>query len=562
MDRAPVAAWRRLIFLVLGMALVGSLEAGLAVAQQPAEAVLRVQQRYYPASLDPQASSGLEFSAILGANYEGLTRLDENLEIAPGAADSWEFDEEGMVLTFHLRDGLVYSDGTPLTAARFADAIRRGCDPNVIGDYQHILFDIVGCQEFASLYAEVDEGTPVPIDDLAAYEEARASVGVRDVDDRTLEVRLTHAAPYFPAIASLPIVFPVKLEGIEQGGEGWQQDPAHLVGNGPFQIVRMEPDQLVVFAPNERYWRGRPHLDRLEYVFVADSAVALEAYQAGDLDIIAVDAGLLPYIEEDAALSQELVRVEAASTSYLSVNLIQEPFADRKVREAFAYAFDRETYCTLLRGGACIPALSWIPPELPGHIDTKAYAFDPEQARQALAESSYGGPEQLPEITYVYWVEDPLIAEWSEWIAGQYRDVLGVELALQPMEGKALVEAMSDPTTYPQMVVTGWVQDYPDPQNWLSVYWTCASTFAQDAGYCNREFDTLVEAADRELNPIVRQALYEEASELLVADVPGVFLSHGVFHYLVKPEVTGIVTTPIDASWPGLTASLLTIDVE
>lgn len=546
-----------LLALLLGMPLAMD----RASAETPDEAVLRVHQRYYPGSLDPQMSSGLEFAAILSANYEGLTRLDENLDVVPGAADSWEFDDEGTVLTFHLRDDLRYSDGTPLTAARFADAIRRGCDPNIVGDYQHILFDIAGCQEFAALYLESGESTPVPVDDLAAYEEARAAVGVRELDEQTLELVLTHAAPYFPAIASMPIFSPVKQELIAEGGEGWWQDPALLVGNGPFRITRLEPDQLVVFAPNEHYWAGRPRLDRLEFVYVADSAAALEAYRVGDLDIVALDSALLPSVTEDAALSQELVTVEAAATSYLSLNLIQEPFADRKVREAFAYAFDRETYCNLLRGGGCIPALSWIPPEIPGHITTNAYAFDPERARQALAESSYGGPEQLPEITFVYWVEDPLSADWGEWIAGQYRDVLGVEIVLQPLEGQVMVEAMSDPATYPQMVITGWVQDYPDPQNWLSVYWTCAASFAQDAGYCNREFDAIVVQADRELDPAKRQALYEEASRLLVEDVPGVFLSHGVFHYLVKPEVTGIVTTPLDANWPGQTASLLTVDV-
>jgi oligopeptide transport system substrate-binding protein len=111
------------------------------------------------------------------------------------------------------------------------------------------------------------------------------------------------------------------------------------------------------------------------------------------------------------------------------------------------------------------------------------------------------------------------------------------------------------------MTLTGWIQDYPDPQNWLSVYWACRTSFAQDVGFCDPKFDTLVAQADREPDPTERQMLYEQAGRLLVDDVPGVFVSHAVFLYLVKPSVTGDTPTPIDAGWPGQTTSLLTVSV-
>jgi oligopeptide transport system substrate-binding protein len=294
---------------------------------------------------------------------------------------------------------------------------------------------------------------------------------------------------------------------------------------------------------------------------VADSSVALEAYRAGDLDFVSLDAGQLGAANNEAQLRPELVLVPGASTGYLSFNLTREPFTDTRVREAFAYAFDRQTYCDLLRDGGCVPALSWVPPGIPGHVATDAYAFDPDKARQALASSTYGGPERISEITFAYWVEEPTEAAIAEWIAGQYRDILGIEITLQPLEGKTLVAAMSEPATYPQIVRAAWIQDYPDPQNWLSVYWACTASFAQDIGYCNPNFDDLVAQADRELDRDERLALYEEAGRLLIAEVPGVFVSHGIFSYLVKPAVTGYTPTPQDAGWPGHTASLLTVDV-
>jgi oligopeptide transport system substrate-binding protein len=256
-----------------------------------------------------------------------------------------------------------------------------------------------------------------------------------------------------------------------------------------------------------------------------------------------------------------LLRYPAAFTLVLSLNQTKEPFQDKKVREAFAYAFDRAAYCREVQQATCVPTLTWIPEGVPGHIETDAYAFDPEKARSALAESSYGGPEQLPEITWYYPTEDPTAQQIAEWLAKQYDAVLGVELTLAPTEAEAL-DAMFyvDAATWPQLAFSGWTQDYPDPQNWLSIYWTCGSTiYAGFVGYCNPEFDDLVARADAEPDSAVRLALYEEAGGLLVADAPAVFLLNGTNVALVKPGVTGYVTTPRDL-WPGW-ASPLTLDV-
>ncbi len=545
-----------LVTMMLGMILAGN----AAVASSPQAHVLRVQQAYFPQSLDPQQSSGTFLGTVLGANYEGLTRLDNTLNAVPAAAETWEVDDTLTTWTFKLRPNLTYSDGSPLTAERFADAVRRTCDPNVGADYQAILFDVAGCQAFATLFSPSESGTP-STRDVATYDAARSNVGVRAIDDCTLVIQLTHPAPYFLAITSLAIFYPAKEELIARGGERWWADPALQIGNGPFQITGLVPDQRITLTANPLYWHGRPKLDQLEYVYEADTGVALKSYRAGDLDIISVVSDFLPSIESDARLRQELVQIPAASTGYLSFNLTTPPFTDKHVREAFSYAFDRDSYCQQLRSGGCEPALSWIPPDVPGAIETDAYAFDPSRAQQALASSAYGSPEALPRIAFAYWVDDPSEKVKVEWIAQRYREILGIDIVLQPMGGDELVAAMSDVATSPQMVLAGWVQDYPDPQNWLSVYWGCQTSFALDVGFCDPRFDTLIDQADREADPAERLGLYQQAGEILVSDVPGVFLSHGIFLYLVKPEVTGNTPTSIDAGWPGQTTSLLTADV-
>jgi oligopeptide transport system substrate-binding protein len=512
--------------------------------------VIRIHQPTYPDVFDPQKSSYVNEIAVLLLNYEGLTKQNPQGEAIPAAAEAWEFNEGGDVITFTLRDNLTYSDGSPLTSERFAYALERNCDPATAGEYQSILFEVIGCADFASTL----------VTDTAAYEAAREALGVETPDDRTLVVRFTNPAPYATYLMGLWVTYPAKEELIEEGGESWWQNAQYHVGNGPFRITDIQEDSLITFDPNENYWEGPPAAGGIEYVYQGDSAVALAAYQQGDLDIVSLDPSQLPQIESDPQLSEQLVRYPTAFTTQLQFKLNDEPFNDPKVREAFAYAFDRETWCTVVRNNDCVPTLTWIPEGLPGSVETDKFAFNPDAARQALAESSYGGAEGLPEITFTYSNDDPATQPRVEWIAGQYRDILGINLTLQPVEGTALTGLKKDNSTYPQMSTGGWIQDYPDPQNWLSVYWRSDATFAQRVQYKNEEFDRLTREADTLVGDEARRLeLYEQAHQILIDEQPGVNLHNAAAIYLVKPEVTGYEESPSDVEWPGLFGSNHTI---
>ena len=241
------------------------------------------------------------------------------------------------------------------------------------------------------------------------------------------------------------------------------------------------------------------------------------------------------------------------------MGLNQEPFNDKKVREAFAYAIDRETLCAELRSGDCLPTVTFVAPGLPGAIETTQYAFDPAAAQQALAESSYGGPDNLPEIKLYYNSDYEERGDQSEWIAGQIRDVLGVELTIEPLEGASLTALRTDPKTHPQLLYFGsWYQDYPDPQNWLSAVWTCDSSL-NNVGYCNEEYDTLTKEGDTTIDPAARLAAYEQASQILTDDAPAAFLVNPSGIFVVNPAVTGYTPTPSEVEWPGSASSLMTI---
>jgi oligopeptide transport system substrate-binding protein len=505
-----------------------------------------------PETLDPQHSDLGQWSMSGGLDYEGLTRIDEELQPIPGAAESWEFSPDGTTVTFHLRHGLVFSDGVPVTAEHFRYAAERVCSPELSSRSRGELAELIGCE------ALFNAG-----DDAAAAAAAKAAFGVRVLDDQTLEYQFTRPAPYFPAQAAGWRTIPLRQELIEAGGPNWWANPATRIGNGPFRLVEYnadEPDQRVVYARNETYWGGHTKLDAIEFVFIDHGDPAIEGYRRGELDVIWPRSQMIPALEADPALSRDLVPLPIAGTVFFHFNQTREPFQDPRVREAFAYAFDREDYCGK-RYDLCTPTLSMVPPGAPGSIETDAYAFDPDRARQALAESSYGGPEHLPEITWYYEEGSEADLRNAQWYFEQYRQVLGVELKLVPIDWETLDALYGEPATVPQLHWSVWWAG-SDPRSWF-VFWRCDSTYDSGEGYCNPALDALLDRADTELDPDRRVALYEEAGRMLVADAPAIFVHTDYSTVLVKPSVVGYSrTTPyVNGNWPGW-MNLMTVDVE
>ena len=322
--RARGAALLLLVLLVvLGLpAAVALGQEATPSAQAAQEHVLRIGRVGLNPTFDPQRN---DWSFVVPAlAYEGLTMLDEQLNVVPAAAESWEFSDDGLTVTFHLRDGLTYNDGSPLTAERFRYAVERVCDPRTGAPYVNFVFNIAGCEAFAtSLPAtEGGEGTPVATPgaaELAAYDEARANLGVRALDDRTLEIELVHPAGYLPAIAALSLLAPVPQEVVEADPDGWWLDPANWISNGPFQVSVMDrdlPDQSVHFVPNEHYWGfadTQPRLQEIIYRYFDSDDESLAAYLRGELEVSRVPYpyGGQPDIADDPHLSQELLRIPA-----------------------------------------------------------------------------------------------------------------------------------------------------------------------------------------------------------------------------------------------------------
>ncbi len=247
---------------------------------------------------------------------------------------------------------------------------------------------------------------------------------------------------------------------------------------------------------------------------------------------------------------------------------LKAPFTDQKVREAFAMALDRDGWVTDVLKGLGSPTLTWIPKGFPGYQDGETrWGFDPAAAVQALTDAGYKaeggkliGPDgKAIDITATFSDTPRNRTRW-EWLIAKWKEVLGVEITLNPVESTTYTALTKDIETAPQMFILGWCADYPDPQNWLSVYWKTGG-FGERIGYSNPEFDALVNEADTTTDPAKRAELYQQAQDLLVAGAPVAFMWNNVNTYLVKPWVKGAVLTPQDSGWPGIQVPLsITID--
>jgi oligopeptide transport system substrate-binding protein len=355
------------------------------------------------------------------------------------------------------------------------------------------------------------------------------------------------------------VAFPAKEENITTGGENWWNSSKFQTGNGPYILKSLEPFVRGYFTPNPNYWGGVASVD-IEFSYITASEVAFEAYKNNEFDIITAAAEDVATIKSDPQLSTELMQYAGSCTYAVMFHQLKEPFTDQKVREAFTLAFDRDTWVHDVLKDVGAPTLTWIPKGYPGYKEGETrWAFDPEKAKAALAASTYGSVDKLPPIELTF-ADNPRNRTRYEWLAAKWKEVLGVDVKLNPVEPTTYTALTKDVETAPLAFILGWCADYPDPQNWLSVYWKTGG-FGERIAYSNADFDTLVNQADVELDPAKRADLYQQAQDVLLDSIPGGFIWNSINSYLVKPWVKGVITTPQDADWAGsINPAGITID--
>jgi oligopeptide transport system substrate-binding protein len=522
---------------------------------------LKVNTASFPDNLDPQQMSFNNEIAHGHLVYEGLTTLDKDLKTIPGAAEKWAYNADATEITFTLRKGLMYSDGSLLNAKRFEFSILRNIDPATGGEYASITDDIAGAAAWRG--ADLKKATPEELTKLKAGVKVQAldaaGAACKDyaqADCMTLKIGLAQSAPYFHVVAGLWVTYPAKEEVIKAGGDKWWLSAKNHIGNGPYVWQTLEEKQKSVFIPNTYYWGGAPKYN-IEYRYIVDSAVAFAAYKNNEFDVVVLAAEDLKTVKADPVLSKEAQIYPGACTFAVMFHQLKEPFTDPKVRAAFSYATDRDGYVKDVLKDLGAATLTWIPKGYPGYdASEKRWGYDPAAAKKAIEESTYKSVDKLPEIT-ISFSDSPRNRTRFEWLANKYKEVFGptLKVKLNPVEATAYTALTKDIKTAPQMFLLGWCADYPHQQNWLSVYWMTGA-FGERIGYSNKDLDALMKKADSTVDQTAAADLYAQAQKMLTDGVPVAFLYNSVNSYLAKPWVKGFNLTPQDHVFPGDTTPL------
>lgn len=478
-----------------------------------------------PDGIDPGITNNSFASVFLVNCFEGLATYDSTGSVVPGLAESWEISDDGTVYTFHLRDGLKWSDGSPLTANDFVYSYKRVLDPATGAQYVNMLTDYVAGA--AELYA--GEGS-------------EEDLGIRAVDDQTLEITLKQPASWFIDMLTMWVWDPVQEATITANGDQWTNSADTYVCNGPFKISDMSMGEYVELSKNENYWDAENvTLNKITLRYVLDTATALSAYESGEVDGI----NTIP-ASDVARLKAEGAGVQTAAsfgTTYYNINCSKAPYDNPLVRKALNLAVDRQAIIDNVMQVEATPAFNLIGP---GYIvdgvdfsegDSTwglSNTADVEAAQAALAEAGYPNGEGFPTLQLSYYSSDT-VKKMTEALAEMLETNLGIEVEITSSDWAVFYEDVQAGNY--ELAAMGWSADYLHPMSFLPLLKT--NDVSNNVFYSNPDYDALVEQVMTESDPAKGWELMKEAEALAMADYPMLNLFYKASNYAMKDYVTG-----------------------
>ena len=464
-----------------------------------------------------------ETNGMQGSVWEPLVWLDADFNSYPGGADSWETSADGLTWTFHLRPTAKWSDGTPVTADDWVFAIQRMLSPEIANPYGWFYFGIKNAETYQKGEVGVEE------------------LGVAKVDDTTIQITTATPIPYFlQVVGFLPTIAPKHM--IEQHGDAWADSPETALSNGPFIIKEWNKGKDIVYVPNPEY--DGPFKPKVEQVIATllpqADAPLLPMFQAGEIDtIVGLRGPQLSQALADPNMANQVEKYPSFTTFYMFFDTQNPPFNDLKVRQAISHAIDRESISTAVMQGLEIPAYSMLPGGFPcsqaDNPDIRAIqAYDPEKAKQLLAEAGYADGAGFP--AFELWTRQGQVVTEAEAIQRMLTENLGITVTPKDQERSLYMDKLR--AFEIPLGIIQWAQDYSDPTNFLD--WWAAGT---RHNWTNEKFVELIDAARGELDVAKRCQMYNEAEKILIEDVGGVFIGHPVEGVLWSSRLGGIRTS-------------------
>ncbi|MDP2137047.1 MAG: peptide ABC transporter substrate-binding protein [Candidatus Didemnitutus sp.] len=487
-----------------------------AKREAPEAQLLRISQRNEPATLDPHLATLPDEFFVIRALAEGLLVPHPNGGAPlPGAAESWSVSADGLHYTFKLRREARWSNGEPLTARDFLFSFERVLNP------------ALGAPKAALFYA-VKNAQAYHLGELKQF----ADVGFAAPDDYTLTLELAEPAPHLPALAASGPWLPVPRTVVEKSGRStsrennWARAGNH-VGNGPFVLTEWRKNQHLLVQPNRYYHAAaRLHLEGVRFQVYDSGDTEERSFRAGQVDVTMA----VPATKLEAYTSPTLRRQPLHETRYLALNLTVPPLNDPRVRRALSLAIDRTALVqNVLRGGQR-PAANFVPPGLGDYAGYERIATDPAAARLLLEQAGFPQGANFPRLELTSWGVNPSVLEA---IQQMWRRELGIDIRIVQREGKVHMAALLAGDF--ALAFMPAIPDYDDPAAIFGELTTGAT--GNFPRWSSPRFDRLVADATRTSDPVRRNALYRDAEETLLAELPVIPLYFNFQNYLVAPRV-------------------------
>jgi len=477
-------------------------------------------------TMDPGVTSGGAGLEQIQNMFEGLVYVDQVTgEIKPGQAEKWTISPDGITYTFNLRPNLKWSDGQPLKAGDFEYSWKRATDPATKSRYAQTLWPVKGAEAFGT-----GKGTA---DGMAA----------KATDDRTFVVTLERSAPFFMHLVATWTAYPIRRDTIEKNGDKWTLAKDTYLSNGHYRLVEWKPEQSMTVEKNPNYWGENNGPDTIVWTLFDDQATkSVIAYEAGEIDRAVLVGSDITRAKNDAVLSKEIKKFERQGSQWIILDTTDPPLDNPKVRQALSLATDAKRINEVVLKDAYFNSVSIVAPGVPGQKKENALGYDVAKAKQLLSDAGYPDGKGWPaNVKFSFSSDGAETKSIAEAMQGIWKSALGIDIVLDPMEGKAFDQwRQSRKTDKFHMYVSGWGSDYEDPNNWYNLLFHSKADFFY-AHWKNADFDRLIDSGLQENDQVKRRATYESADKILNDAAPYITVYHWARFDLIKPYVQGLV---------------------
>ncbi|MEN8905947.1 MAG: peptide ABC transporter substrate-binding protein [Clostridiales bacterium] len=480
-----------------------------------------------PPELDSTVTTDTTSFTVLRHAMEGLIRLDENNEVIPGVAESWEISEDGLTYTFKLRDDSKWSNGDKVTANDFEFAFKTLLSPETASEYAYILTMIDKADDYNQDKAKADE------------------VGVKAVDESTLEIKLNSPTPYFLSVMSFGVCMPVNEKFYQKNESKYGSAADKLVYNGPWIMKEWKHEDRIVLEKNPDYWNSDEiKIDTIEMLMMEDINAAFNKFLAGEIDMTNIEPEKVEKAEEKG---YEVGMYGDGATAYTLYNFKDELLKNQKIRKALSLAIDRESLTKYIHKGVYLPAYSYTSPTIKGEksdsfaeeVGEILEKYDKDKAKKLWDEGLKElGMDKAPELEIIVG-DSPIAKKDGQAIQEYIKKALDINVKILSISFKDRLEKTKKGEF--QLVEALWGPDYNDPMTFLDMFVTGGG---MNQGYFeSKEYDKLVKDAKVESDPSKRFQMFKDMEKIIAEELPVAPLYFRQRVFLQSEELTGLVRT-------------------